>query len=247
MGLEAALRVIEEAANGGGDERALLAAIAECATQLRSGDVNVDRMEVAEALCGLLGHASPEVRQEIAELCDTFPEPYFGRALERLAGDADRFVQNAAKRAGERRARVRKERKKDETREQVLAELLGAIEKGNGGVIGGGSPSARCAGGSSTSSGGSITSCERATVRSSAHSPRSMRRSKRRTGAPRRCAVMRRTCASTSGSCARSSGAGAIMRRPGARRSRRRAWPRLSRLRGGSCAIDWGSGRERSS
>jgi signal transduction histidine kinase len=112
-------------------EAILLARVAAHAKALRSGDVDLDRMDLAESLSALVDHPSPEVRQAVAGACDTFPEPYFSSALERLSGDVDRFVQNAAKRAGERRARIRKERRKDETREQVLEDLLKAIEGAN--------------------------------------------------------------------------------------------------------------------
>ena len=120
------------AAIEGEDERAVLAAVTACAKALRGGDVTIERIDLAEVMCSLLDHASPEVRQEIAHVCDTFPDPFFTQALEQLTRDTDRFVQNAARRAGERRARARKERRKDETREQVLAELLAAIEKDHG-------------------------------------------------------------------------------------------------------------------
>ena len=109
-------------------EKTALAAVVECARALRSGDVDLDRIQLAEDLCALLDHGSPEVRQEIAAVCDTFPEPFFSAALERLTADVDRFVQSAAKHAGERRARLRKERRVDETREEVLEGILTEIE-----------------------------------------------------------------------------------------------------------------------
>jgi signal transduction histidine kinase len=114
------------------DEKRVLAAVGAYAKVLRGRDVSVDRLELAEGLTTLLDHPSPEVRQEVAGVCDAFPEPYFTRALETLTRDADRFVQNAAKRAGDRRARVRKEQTRDETREQVLEAVLETIDADHG-------------------------------------------------------------------------------------------------------------------
>jgi signal transduction histidine kinase len=103
-------------------------AVAACAAYLRSDDLSDDRGALVEILLGVLGHRDPEVRQGIAEVCELFAHAPFSRAFEALSTDPDAFVRKAATNAGERRARRRKARAKNEEREHVLEEILAEID-----------------------------------------------------------------------------------------------------------------------
>jgi hypothetical protein len=119
------------AAVAGADFASVRAAVRACAEYLRTDDLGEDRRALAEVLVGLLSHEDPEVRHEVAEACDLLPDPYFGRALEALIVDPDGFVKNAARRAGDRRARRRKAREKDDAQERVMGDLLQELGAGH--------------------------------------------------------------------------------------------------------------------
>jgi signal transduction histidine kinase len=109
-----------------GDEGQIRASVAAAGAELAAhGGV-----EVAGALLlSLAGHSSAEVRQEVAELADRFPERWFEQAIEAFAGDADRWVRAAATRAAERRARSKGRRKKAAGLERASGEALAEIER----------------------------------------------------------------------------------------------------------------------
>jgi len=83
---------------------------------------------LAETLAPLAGHASPEVRQEVAEAVDLFPEAAFTRVVALLADDANHYVATAAARAAKRRAARRKERARTDEDLAAMAGLLREIE-----------------------------------------------------------------------------------------------------------------------
>jgi signal transduction histidine kinase len=105
------------------------AAVRACGDYLRSDDLSEDRRGLAEVLLGLAAHADPEVRQGVADVCDLFPGPVFARALEVLTADRDSFVKNAAKRAGDRRARRGKMRAKSDEQDRALGELYAEMDR----------------------------------------------------------------------------------------------------------------------
>ena len=115
-----------------GEDGRILAAVAAAGGDLRGTDLASDRRGLAELLVSLAGHPSAEVRQQVAEIADLFPEPWFDRAIDAFGRDADRWVRSAAARAAERRARAGGRRKKAAGLERAQGEALDEIERVHG-------------------------------------------------------------------------------------------------------------------
>jgi len=115
-------------ARAAGKDDELRAIVRACIKSMREGK-SADRLMLAETLMPLAAHANARVRQEIAEGCDLFPEPFYTQAYVRLAKDDDHFVCTAAERARKRHLASAKAKKKSDEHDRTLAELLAEIEK----------------------------------------------------------------------------------------------------------------------
>jgi signal transduction histidine kinase len=111
------------------DEKRLRAAVKACGEALGGDDVGVDRTGLGGVLLELVDHPIGEVRQALAEICDTLPEAIFDQVVERLSKDSDRYVQNAAAGGAARHAAKKVARGKGEQREQGLKGILDEIEE----------------------------------------------------------------------------------------------------------------------
>jgi signal transduction histidine kinase len=88
----------------------------------------VDRKLLAHALLPLASHDDERVRQEVAEICDLFPPPFFERAYEALARDRHALVSGAAQRAAERYRREEEDEQREEERGAEREALLRELE-----------------------------------------------------------------------------------------------------------------------
>ena len=125
---ESELRAALDAARDHDEVRRVVRACGDC---LRTAS-DVDHVGLSSTLLPLASHANEKVRQAVADACDTFPDPFFDRALDLLAADVDHYVRAAASRAAQRRAVKRKTFTKAEKQERVLTDLLSEIETKHG-------------------------------------------------------------------------------------------------------------------
>lgn len=113
----------------GGEAWRICEAARAWAKEVRAGAADEEAGALAEALAPLAGHRSAEVRQEVADAGDLFPEERFAEVIARLSTDTSHYVAIAAARAAKRRAARRKERARVDEDITAMAGMLEELEK----------------------------------------------------------------------------------------------------------------------
>jgi signal transduction histidine kinase len=101
-------------------------AVRALAKQARVSEGDPDAL--AAPLASLAGHASAEVRREVADAADLLAEDVFALVIGRLGADTSHYVAMAAARAAKRRAAQRKERARTDEDLEALAGMFREIE-----------------------------------------------------------------------------------------------------------------------